>query len=1117
MAAVAVFLVLGTERGTRWAFAQIQALAPIEISSSVTGTLLTQVDVPFIRYVDADRNMRLSDISLNIDWSASTFSSIAVDQLVANAVKYRSEPDADKEPAPLKIEVPNLPIGIAVSDLRLASLQFNDVLVSAISVHNFAAEGRTVDVESASATVEQLTVTLDAVHVELERNVPISANVQWSLADSTFSGAGSLTGSIEQIQVLHKLNGEYRVASSGSVELLNRTEPAFSLVNEFEELPYQEWAARNGSVQVSGTVQQFTVSLASALAHEGHKIATMEGQASGNIHGLDDLDLTVNTDLASVRALGSVFWAPALSLDLLLTSDGIDPSDFFEVPAGRLDSRLRVKAAGPEEFSVDILSLKGTWNGQSSDVKGRLLRGESSWQCIDCRIHVGTNHVNVDGSLTGRALNGRVDISAPAMEQLWSGLSGDLEAVGNVGGTLILPMLSGKAIGSNLVFGDWSVGGASVRSSEATAENLDVAVEIVDLANGESTLGSGRFKLDGDRENMQLSASWRLDEYSADTDVSVRIIDDLATGTVNSASISEPLSGAWSLDHPVTFTLGPDIQKLAAASWSNGQTVLRHEEILLQGQDITMEATLSDAPLETFNLLLPDIARVQGYVDARVDLRHTIEGWSGNVDWRQRDTELRIISSSDDVYVGRIPEARASAVLVNSRATVQAVVHTEQGSNVVLDAVLSELSQDADLRARLQLNGDHWDWIPRLVPEIDDFSGEIVADIQASGALASPDLQGELNWTSGALAVPGLNLPLSDIDVTLTGSSAGDMAVSGDARSGEGTLQVVGKLDDVTTATPEFHVKLLGDRATLLNWEEALLVASPDLEFVGDLSGVHVTGRVELDKAEVSVRELPEGAVEPSADVVVDGRASEERRKTRVTGEVDVLLSEHIHIDAFGLDTNVEGQLRFIVPQDREPQGVGELRLVGGVFESYGQKLEIESGTMVFTGPLDDPIINVRAVRRIERSNETVLAGIELKGRASNLTSTLFSDPAMSQADALSYIVLGRPLEEATTSDGTNLSDSAYSLGLKQAALITNQIGQTVGLDELRVDGSNQNTTELIAGKQINSRLYARYAYGVFSKLGTLLMRYKLTDSISIEIGAGEHQSMDILYTIERE
>jgi translocation and assembly module TamB len=229
------------------------------------------------------------------------------------------------------------------------------------------------------------------------------------------------------------------------------------------------------------------------------------------------------------------------------------------------------------------------------------------------------------------------------------------------------------------------------------------------------------------------------------------------------------------------------------------------------------------------------------------------------------------------------------------------------------------------------------------------------------------------------------------------------------------------------------------------------------------------------------------------------------------------VLSDDIHVQAFGLDTHVAGQLRFILSGAREPRAQGELRLVGGVFEAYGQRLEIEQGSMIFTGPLDNPLINVRAIRRIDGVDGTVIAGIHLTGPARSLSSSVYAEPAMSEANALSYLVLGRPLEDATAADGSNLSNTAYALGLRQAATITNQIGQTVGLDELRVSGNNQNTTELVAGKQVNSRLYARYAYGVFTRLGHLLLQYRLSDSFTIEIGAGQTQSMDIMYTIERE
>ncbi len=123
----------------------------------------------------------------------------------------------------------------------------------------------------------------------------------------------------------------------------------------------------------------------------------------------------------------------------------------------------------------------------------------------------------------------------------------------------------------------------------------------------------------------------------------------------------------------------------------------------------------------------------------------------------------------------------------------------------------------------------------------------------------------------------------------------------------------------------------------------------------------------------------------------------------------------------------------------------------------------------------------------------------------------------MSEADALSYLVIGRPLSEATAGEGGELSDAAVRLGLRQAARITQQIGQSLGLDELTIIGDGGDATALVAGKQFNDRLYARYAYGVFSRLGMIMIRYRLTKRLSLEAGAGETQSIDVLYSIEKE
>ncbi len=351
----------------------------------------------------------------------------------------------------------------------------------------------------------------------------------------------------------------------------------------------------------------------------------------------------------------------------------------------------------------------------------------------------------------------------------------------------------------------------------------------------------------------------------------------------------------------------------------------------------------------------------------------------------------------------------------------------------------------------------------------------------------------------------------------MTATSSDSLTLTGSARAGDGELTVTGSIDDVLSPDPKLTIAVGGNEATVLDWPDYQFVASPELVLSGEGNQFEVDGLVRLDRAEVFFRELPEGAVSPSADVYVIGREDEDVRVSRLSGAVEFVLSDSVHLRAFGLDTNLEGAIRIELPPGREPRASGELTLVGGFIEMYGQRLEVDRGTIVYNGPLDNPFVDIRVVRRSSSTEGDVLVALEITGRAYAPESRLYSEPAMSESEILSYLVTGRPLGQASSVDGQLISDAAFSLGLRQAGIITNQVGRAIGLDELVLEGTDQESTALVAGVQVSNSLYARFRYGVFSRLGELLLRYSLSESISIEVGAGEFQSIDAQYTIERD
>ena len=109
-----------------------------------------------------------------------------------------------------------------------------------------------------------------------------------------------------------------------------------------------------------------------------------------------------------------------------------------------------------------------------------------------------------------------------------------------------------------------------------------------------------------------------------------------------------------------------------------------------------------------------------------------------------------------------------------------------------------------------------------------------------------------------------------------------------------------------------------------------------------------------------------------------------------------------------------------------------------------------------------------------------------------------------------------RSLTSATSSgEGDKLNAAAFALGVSSAGSIVSQVRSGLGLETLAVEGGAEDG-RLIAGKRFGSRLMVEYGYGLIDKLGTLLLRYQLTDRIILESRTGTVSNFDILYSVKK-
>ena len=82
---------------------------------------------------------------------------------------------------------------------------------------------------------------------------------------------------------------------------------------------------------------------------------------------------------------------------------------------------------------------------------------------------------------------------------------------------------------------------------------------------------------------------------------------------------------------------------------------------------------------------------------------------------------------------------------------------------------------------------------------------------------------------------------------------------------------------------------------------------------------------------------------------------------------IDIDLGQNLRIRGKGIDTLVQGKLVLSGTSIAQPRLVGSVNTVRGTYRAYGQQLDVERGVLRFTGALDNPTLDVLAIRPEKR------------------------------------------------------------------------------------------------------------------------------------------------------
>ena len=825
---------------------------------------------------------------------------------------------------------------------------------------------------------------------------------------------------------------------------------------------------------------------------------------SADVHALD----------GEASLAGEVAWAPAQSWLVAGSAVGINPGRLRADLPGQLNFGFSAEGAGfrsDDDFSIALKGIAGHLRGLAAHGGGTIARRRKAWEFTAVRLALGQMNLALDGTLAERlALKFAMD--ATDLSILAPDSRGELHAHGTLGGTRSVPALALSAHGKGIRHDGMTLDSIDAEAAfdMGAAGPTRVELHARNFAFRARTLNALDLAVNGTTASHQLRLDAKAPGLAVNLQASGGMAHDIWQGEVTALNIEGSESLHLALDVPVAFLASAQhvhTDKLCVrgqpgrmcldadwtpAHWTGG----------VEAQDLPMSTlTAGLAPSIEYHGRLSVTASasggggqpLQGTLRADLgDARLSHRTASGKVELVQLGTGVVTVNAGRTAIAGEVSFDAGPVGTIKGHASASRT--TPQWQNMPLEG---------ELQARTAELG----YVTLYFPEIDRAAGELDVDLAIRGTLGAPLLEGWIKLSNTELDFFQVNLALrqTELEAKLHDNA---LDFSGSAHIGQGTLSARGALawrDSLPYG--QFHME--GTDLRIADIPEAQIDASPTLDFTIKGRQIAVVGNIKVPYAKIVPADLT-GAVRTSSDEVLVGKPPPNpNERFEVTSDVTLALGDKVSIDTAGLKGRLTGSIAVHSGADNVTTGTGELSVEDGKYSAYGRQLDIQRGRLIFNGGvIEDPGIDIRAVKVFP----DVTAGVNVRGTLRQPRISYFSDPSLTQSQILSLLLAGGSLESVQ-----NRNNSAASQLIAQGgAMLAQQLGSKVGIQDVGLESDLSNETSLVLGRYLSPRLYISYGVSLTQSLNTVKLRYTLSDHWTIKTEAGQARGADLVYTIQK-
>ncbi|WP_387464429.1 translocation/assembly module TamB domain-containing protein [Photorhabdus sp. RM323S] len=975
-----------------------------------------------------------------------------------------------------------------------------------------------------------------AVHgsATLAQQWPVKLSIKGEIDQQEIQGQKvdlKLNGALlEQLNLILNLSGPVKAKIDAQVELAKAGLPV-RMTLESQQLSWPlagepEYQLDNVKMRLNGKTSGYDLSLRSGIKGNEIPPALLVLDAKGNEERFKLTRLRLSALQGRTELVGVADWSKAVSWNAVLTLSGINTAKQWPEWPAEIDGKIVTRGSlhgGSWQLRIPEITLDGNVKQNLIKARGKISgNAAGQWNIPQFELALGRNKINLQGQLFKQwQLDG--DIRAPRLDGLLPGLGGVVNGTLKLRGNMQAPQILADLNANGLKWQDLRIDSVNVKGDVRSAAQIqgDLAIKVGQLKQADLIVRSLTLNAKGNEKqhNLQLKVDGEPVAGQLALNGSFDRKQQRWKGSINNTRFDTPV-GEWRLTKAITIDYLNQQQKVTVGThcWLNPHAQLCAPKPIEAGASGSASIVLDRFDLAMIQPLLGPETHLKGVFSGNADVK-----WSAGGGLPQANVNLR----GEAVQVKQVIDGIALPVdfqtLTLNAGLKNGAAELNWLFKIMGNGQFNGAVQVADLEGRRKLSGNigiqdiSLALIKPILGKGDKAEGHLNADLRLGGNAKNPLLFGRLNLS--ALQASGHWIPFDITQGQLGVNFDGIRSdLEGVIKTPKGQLYLNGDADWRNLDAWHARIAANGDKLRVTFPPMVKIDVSPVLVFEASPQLLKLDGNVDIPWASITVKELPESAVEASSDEIMLGENLQpldvKKASIPIQSNLMIHIGDDVRLSAFGLTAKLRGALKAV--QGEQGLGLnGQVDILDGRFHAYGQDLIVRKGMIVFSGPSDQPLLNIEAIRNPESTDGRVIAGVRVTGLADQPKVEIFSEPAKSQQEALSYLLRGEGLE-SSDSDNSQMAAMLIGLGVAQSSQLVGKIGEIFGVSDLALDtqGVGDKSQVVVSGK-ITKDLQVKYGVGIFDSLATLTLRYRLMPRLYLEAVSGIDQTLDLLYQFE--